>query len=71
MQISNGGGASPNWSRTAAELLYLARTQIMAVPCAVNGNAFTADSAPPSGTAKSVVLQNFFDETILTIVGYA
>jgi hypothetical protein len=71
MQISNGGGASPNWSRTAAELLYLARTQIMAVPYAVNGNAVTADSARPRATAQSVVLQDLFDETILTIVGYA
>jgi hypothetical protein len=54
VKISNGGGASPNWSRAADELLYLSGTQLMAVPYTVNGNVFTADAARPWGTVKSV-----------------
>ena len=55
LKIWNSGGASPNWSRAAAELLYLAGTQIMEMPYTVNGNAFTADSARAWASARSVV----------------
>ena len=69
VQISNGGGASPNWSRTVDELLYLAGTQIMARSV---GNAFAL--APddkravlvvpqePHENTRSSLLHNFFDE---------
>jgi serine/threonine protein kinase/Tol biopolymer transport system component len=43
LQISNGGGTRPIWSRNGRELLYRAGDQIMAVNYTVKGDSFVAD----------------------------
>lgn len=42
-QISNNGGNSPVWSRTAHERFYQSAGNIMVVPYTVKGDAFEAD----------------------------
>jgi serine/threonine-protein kinase len=46
LQVSNGGGTMPFWSRTGDALFYRADDQrIMAVNCRVRGGSFAADAA--------------------------
>src|SRR5579864_2979146 len=54
-QISNSGGMTPAWSRSAHELMYRSGDQIMAVSYTVNGGTFVPEKprvwiAKPGGT---------------------